>query len=142
MVPSGPEIRCSSSWMIRSGGGSGAARRVAAAGLRGAVEAGPIVPVGAAEEAAGLADPGEGGELVDGGDQESREPAVDRLVDGDDRQRAVAGEVALEVGADDAQLAGLVVVGQEREGLRLEARYRTRGSSRAGSARACSSDSP
>ena len=34
-VPSGPEIRCNSSWMIKSGGGSGAPRGLPAASLHG-----------------------------------------------------------------------------------------------------------
>ena len=97
MVPSGPEIRCSSSWMIRSGGSSGGRCRAAGpARLGGAVEPVRVVAVDMAEERAALADPGQRRELVDGRDQEGRQPAVDRLVDGHDRQRAVAGEVALE----------------------------------------------
>ena len=62
----------------------------APARLGGAVEAVRVVPVGAAEQRAGLPDPRERRELVDGRDQEGREPPVDRLVHGDDRQRAVA----------------------------------------------------
>ncbi|MBW6524955.1 hypothetical protein KZ810_15765 [Sphingomonas sp. RHCKR47] len=42
-----------------------------------------------AEERAGLPDPGQCRELVDRRDQEGGQAAVDRLVDGDDRQRAV-----------------------------------------------------
>ena len=39
IVPIGPEIRCNSSWMTRSGGGRGAGQRQANVGLAGAVEA-------------------------------------------------------------------------------------------------------
>ena len=91
-MPSGPEIRCSSSWMMRSGGGS----RPPGSGwpcarVARAVEAVLVVAVHAAEERADLAGPRQGRELVHRGDQEARQPAVDRLVHGEDRQRPVRG---------------------------------------------------
>lgn len=59
MVPSEPEIRCGSFWMIK---------------------------------------------LVDGGDQEARQPAIEGLVHGHDRQRLSASEHAMAVGAGDTQV--------------------------------------
>ena len=76
-------------------------------------------------------------ELVDRGDHEARQPAVDRLVDRQDRQRLLAAEVATPVHADDAQVGRLVRVRQQLERERLELRRRTTGSLRAGSATAC-----
>ena len=88
--------------------------------VRGAVEAARVIAVGPAQEAAGGTHPGKRRELVHRGDQEGGQPPVDRLVHGEDRQRAVAAELALEVHAHDAQLARLVMVGQQRERLRSE----------------------
>ena len=91
IVPSGPEIRCSSSWMTRSGGsrsppGSGLPTcRVARA-----VEAVLVVALHAAEERAHLAGPRHGRELVHRGDHEAGQPAVDRLIDRQDRQRPLS----------------------------------------------------
>ena len=94
----------------------------ALARLRSPVETLRVDPVRTTEQRSGLSDPRQRGELVHRRDQEGWEPPVDRLVHGHDWQRAVTREVALEVRADDAQFAGLIVVGQEREGVRLEAR--------------------
>ena len=115
MVPRGPAIRCSSSWMTRSGGGSGAVNRRPCAGFGGAVEPGRIGAVGPAEQGARLPHPRQRGELVDGRDEERGEPAVERLVHPDDRQGTVATEVALPVGADDAQLVRMIGVRQQVE---------------------------
>ena len=143
IVPSGPEIRCSSSWMTRSGGGSGARQRRALPGLGGAVEAVAVIPVRAAEQRARRRRPtGSVANLSTVAIEERGQPPVDRLVDGDDRERAIADEVAVEVRAHDPQLARLIVVGQQRERLRLEARRRTTGTPRAGSATACCADRP
>ena len=89
--------------------------------LGGAVEPLRIETVCPAEQRAGLSHPRQRGELVHRGDQERRQPPVDRLVHADDRQRAVAAELAFEVRADDAQLARAVRVRQQRERLGLEA---------------------
>ena len=104
MVPSGPEIRCSSSWMISSGG------RRPLGQLLGVLRHSPVVErrrrsarpwraSDAAEEHAGLAAPGQHRELVDGGDEEGGQLAVDLLVDDEDRQArpVVRAEVAGEV---------------------------------------------
>src|SRR5207245_4574964 len=69
-----------------------------------------------------LPDPRERRELIYRRDQEGRQPPVDRLIHSDDGERAVAREVALEIRAHDAQLARLVVIGQQREGVGPEAR--------------------
>ena len=55
--------------------------------LAGAVESVLVVAVGTTEEGPDLAGPGHGRELVDRGDQEARQAAIDRLVDGQNRQR-------------------------------------------------------
>ena len=75
--------------------------RSALSWLRRTVEAGRVVPSSPAEEHAGLTDPRERRKLIHRRDQEGRQPPVDRLVYGDDGQRAVARKVALEVRADD-----------------------------------------
>ena len=90
-------------------------QRASSVPVAGAVEAVLVVAVGTAEEGADLAGPGHGGELVDRGDQEAGQAAIDRLVDRQDRQRLVAGEVAASVDADDAQVGRLVRVGHELE---------------------------
>ena len=121
----GPAIRCSSSWMIRSGGSSDQPLSSGrpCAGLGGAVEAESVVePIDMAEEGAGLADPGQARELVDGGDQKGGQAPIDRLVDGQDRQRPVAGEVAGRVGAADLQVGRRRVVRHAGEGVRRERR--------------------
>ena len=58
-----------------------------------------------AEERAGLAYPWKAGELVDGRDQERGQAAIDRLVDGQDRQRPIAREVAGRIRAADHHIA-------------------------------------
>ena len=68
------------------------------------------MPVGAAEEHAGRADPGQRGELVHGRDEEGGKATINRLVDRDDRQSAVAREGALKVDADDPQLLRMVFI--------------------------------
>ena len=89
--------------------------------LGGAVEADPFgEPVDVTEEGAGLADPGQARELVDGGDQESRQPPIDRLVDGQDRQRTIAREIAGGIGAADLQIGRRHVVRNAGKGCRLE----------------------
>ena len=89
-------------------------------GFGGAVEPLRIEAVGSAQQRAGLPHPRQRGELVHRGDQERRQPPVDRLVHADDRQRAVAAELALEIRADDAQFAGIVRIRQQRERLGRE----------------------
>ena len=93
-MPSGPLIRCSSSWMIRSGGRSGACGVVFAGGQclsffgwrvgvldLGRAEAVAVaVAVDLAEEHLHLAVPRHLGELVHRGDQQRRQAAVDLLV--------------------------------------------------------------
>ena len=81
-----------------------AGQRVAPAGLARAIEAVLVVPLDAAEERPDLAGPGHGRELVHRGDQEARQPAIDRLIDRQDRQRLAAAEVAMAVDAVDAQV--------------------------------------
>ena len=122
IVPSGPEIRCKLVLDDEVGRRQRRCEARSPARLGGAVEARRVMPVRAAEQRSRLPDPRERRELVDRGDQERRQPPVERLIDGDDRQRPIAREVALEVRADDAQLVRLIVVGQQRERLRLEAR--------------------
>ena len=56
-----------------------------------AVEAVLVVALDAAEERAHLAGPRHGRELVHRGDHEAGQPAVDRLIDGQDRQRPARG---------------------------------------------------
>ena len=68
------------------------AERPALAWLGRAVEADAIFEaIDMAEEGAGLAHPRQARELVDGSDQKRRQTPIDRLVDGKDRQRPVAG---------------------------------------------------
>ena len=99
IVPSGPEIRCSSSWMIRSGGGSGVGQLLPDAGVARHRRSHRVVPIRATEQRATRADPRQARELVDRGDHEARHPPVDRLVDRDDRQRVLALERARQVAA-------------------------------------------
>ena len=91
-----------------------------AAGLRGSVESCRVIPVGAPEQRAGITHPWQRGELVHGGDQERGQAPVKRLVHGDDGEWLVAGELALPVGARDAQIGRLLRVRQQREGVRGE----------------------
>ena len=122
IVPSGPAIRCSSSWMTRSGGGQGRRESSAAARFCGSVEAARVMAIGAAEEGTRRPDPRKCRELIHRGDQERRQPAVGRLVHSHHRKRAIARELALKVRTDDPQLARLVIVRPERERVRLKPR--------------------
>src|SRR5436190_4814084 len=88
----------------------------------GPVEARRVVPVDAAQKCPRLSYPWERSELVHRRDQKGREAPIDGLVHGDDRQCTVAREIALEIRAHDAQLARLVVIRQQREGVGPEAR--------------------
>src|SRR5262249_46505896 len=81
-----------------------------------------VVAVAATEQRPGLPDPWQRRELVHRCDQEGGEPPVDWLVYRYDGKGAVARKVAFEVRTNDAQLARLVVIGQEREGIGTEAR--------------------
>lgn len=103
--------------------GTGQARsaeRRALAGIARAIEAVGIMAINQAEQRAGLAGPGERGELVHRGDEEAGEPAVDRLVHADDRQRVVASEVAGVVGAGDAEILRVAIVRYEANRIRRE----------------------
>jgi hypothetical protein len=86
MVPSGPgdQVELVLNDQIRRE--QGALQRTAFAGLGGPIESVCIVAVGAAEQGPGLADPGQAGELVDGGDDEAGQAAIQRLVDRDERE--------------------------------------------------------
>ena len=98
-------------------------RSAFAPGVGGAVETEAFSEaVDVPEECAGLADPGQAREFVDGGDQEGRQAPVDRLVDGQDRQRTIAREVAGGVGAADLQVGRRQVVRNAGKGRRLERR--------------------
>ena len=119
-MPSGPAIRCSSSWMTRSGRGERRRQPPPMRRFGGAVEAVRIGAISPAEEGARLPHPRQRGELVDGRDEERGQPPVEGLVHPDDRQGTVAAEVALPVGADDAQLVRMIGVRQQVERLRLE----------------------
>ena len=89
--------------------------------LRSPVEPGRIGPVRPPEQRARRPDPRQRGELIHCRDHKRRQPPVERLIYGNDRERAVTRKVALEVRADDPQLAWLIIIGQEREGVRPEA---------------------
>src|SRR5262245_6119342 len=91
-------------------------------GLCRTVEPSVNVSIGSTEQDTGLADPGKGGELVDSGDEECRQTAVERLVNGNYRQRTIAGEVALEIRASDSQFARSVIVWKQRERIGLKPR--------------------
>ena len=131
-VPSGPLIRCSSSWMIRSGGRSGGCStsrgrgqahastvgwKVGVLDLRRLEPVALAVAVDLAEEHLDLALPRHLGELVHRGDQQRRQPPVDLLVHHDDRQalvrRPASAEEALAelVAAVDQRAARPVRVG-------------------------------
>ncbi len=94
MVPSGPEIRCNSSWMMRSGGARGLGsfgRRPGPLGRRSRRRhSDPPRP-----RAPRFASPGEARELVDRRDDEARQPPVQRLVDGNDRKGGLSPEAAV-----------------------------------------------
>ena len=77
----------------------------------GAIEADALLEsVDMTEERAGLADPGQARELVDGRDQEGRQAPVDRLIDGQDRQRPIPREIAGRVDAADFQIGRRMLV--------------------------------
>ena len=61
-------------------------RRAHPARIRGAIEAPLVLAVDMAEEGARLGKPGKAGEFVDGGDDESWQPAVNHLIDGQNWQ--------------------------------------------------------
>jgi hypothetical protein len=85
---------------------------MAGTGFAGTVEAVVVVAFHPAEQGADCAGPRQGGEFIDGGNQESGQPAVDRFVDADDRQGApgMAGEVAAAVDAHHPQVGRIVVI--------------------------------
>lgn len=87
----------------------------AALWLCGSVEATRIVAVGTTEQGTARSLPGERSKLVDGGDEEGGEAAVDGLVDGDNREGAIPGKVTGEVATDDPHVGRLVGIGQQRE---------------------------
>ena len=108
-VPSGPLMRCNSSWMIRSGGRRGLAGTVRAAPnlpslVFGWLPASSISgdrnpcrsqkPSTCPKSICGLALPRHLGELVHRGDQEGGELAVDLLIDHQDRDAPRPGSAA------------------------------------------------
>ena len=110
MVPSGPAMRCSSSWMISSGGGRGFGEPRSRPRLGRPVESVGPMTVGAAQQHPRGSDPRQRRELVDRRDQEGGQPPVEGLVHRHHRQRPVAREGALEAGADETERAGVVPV--------------------------------
>jgi hypothetical protein len=119
-VPSGPEIRWSSSWTISSGGRRPSGRAWLRAGtpVDGAEElVRPSRLSDVAEQRAGVAAPREHGELVDGGDHEGGQFAVDLFVDEQDRKPAprVLRPTRTAFGADagDADLFAGLVLGRD-----------------------------
>ena len=88
--------------------------------IRRAVEALRIAALGAAEQLAGARLPRQGGELIDRGDEEGRQAAVNRLIHRQNGQGPFAAEVALEVGAGHPQLLGRIAVGPQLKGIRRE----------------------
>ena len=97
--------------------------RPAFAGFGRAVKANIFLePIDVTEERAGFAHPRQRRELVDGGNQERRQPPVDRLVDRKHWERAVATEVAGGVDATDLQIGRRHDIWNARERLRREFR--------------------
>ena len=92
------------------------AQRPALAWLGRAIEADAVFEaINMPKESAGLAHPRQGGELVDGSDQKRRQAPIDRLVDGKDRQRPVAAEIAAGVGAANFEIGRRMLVRRARE---------------------------
>jgi len=92
-------------------------RPTVAAGLSGTIESKPLgKPIDVTEERAGFPDPRQTCKLVYCGNQEGRQAAIDWLVDGEDRQRTVAGEIAGRIGAADFQIRRRRIVGNASEG--------------------------
>src|SRR5437899_1528248 len=69
-----------------------------------AVEAILVLTIHPTEEGTNRPGPRHGSELVYRGDQKARQPAVDRLIDGQDRQGVIAGEGAVTFNAGDSQV--------------------------------------
>jgi hypothetical protein len=68
-------------------------------GLGGTIEAKPLSKaINMTEERASFPDPRQTCKLVDRGNQEGGQATIDRLIDGEDRQRTIAGEVTGRVG--------------------------------------------
>jgi len=97
---------------------TGAIEQRTPATRRCAVEADALLEiVDMAEERAAFADPGQTGEFVDSGNEEGRQPPINRLVDGQDWQGAVARKVAFGIRAADLQIQRRHSVRDALEGL-------------------------
>src|SRR5262245_61379159 len=95
---------------------------MAGAGVAWPVETVRIVPIDFAEQRSRAPYPRQARELVDGRDEECREPPVDRLVNREDRQRHLARERAPPVYATDAEVSRLILARQQHERIAGEAR--------------------
>ena len=88
----------------------------------GAIESLVVVALDASEEGAGLAGPGQAGKLIDRGDQQARQAAIDGFVHRQDGQGAFRGEIAAMIDAAHLQIQGLVGVGRQAEGIGFQLR--------------------
>ena len=78
------------------------------------------MPLHTAEETADQSRPGHGREFIDGGDDEARQPAIERFIDRDDGRCAVAAEVTVAIDAANLQVGGVIACGNQLEGCRFE----------------------
>src|SRR5689334_4677141 len=90
--------------------------------LAGAVESALVVALNSSEKRSDLAGPRHGRELVDRGDHETGKPAINRLIDGQDRQGVSSAEGTVTVYAGDAQIGRRVGIGEQLEGVPVELR--------------------
>ena len=108
------------------GRGEWLAEHLAVLWLRCGVEARGVVAVGTAEQRTAGTHPGQRGELINRGDEEGWQAAVDRLIHRDNRQRAIAAEITRKIATDDAEFAWRVGVGPQAERGGGEARVAPR----------------
>ncbi len=99
-----------------------AGQRVSSTSLARSIEPVLVVSFHTAEEAADFARPGHGGELIDRGNQEAGQAAIDRFIHGQDRQGLAAAEIAMAIDAVDAEIRGMIAVGFQLEGVGVELR--------------------
>ena len=103
------------------GRGQGLTEHLAAFRFGCGVESARVVTVGTAQQRPAGSNPGQRRKLIHGGDQEGGQATVDHFIHRDDRQWAVAAEVARKIATNDAELAGCIGVGPQAKRVRREA---------------------
>jgi hypothetical protein len=100
----------------------GTRKLLAEARRRWAVEAFLVIAIRAAKQHATGSNPRQVRKLINGRDHEARQPAEQRFIDGDDRQRIPTAKLTACAGASDPQLTWLVAERMKLKRERLELR--------------------